>query len=117
MSAVRPSGTAGAGLPDAVEEAWRRGARFDGWTEYFNFDRWMEVFADLKIEAASYTAARGLDDKLPWDHIDCGVTKDFLLREREKALVAATTGDCRGGCNGCGWQGRTKAKGCPHVEN
>lgn len=104
-------------LADAVEEAWRRGARFDGWTEYFNFDRWMEVFADLKIEAASYTAARGLDDKLPWDHIDCGVTKEFLMSERAKALAAATTADCRNGCNGCGWQGRTKAKGCPHVEN
>ena len=104
-------------LAAAVEEAWRRGARFDGWTEYFNFDLWTAVFADLGIDAAGYTAARGVDDKLPWDHIDCGVTKDFLLREREKALAAVTTGDCRGGCNGCGWQGRTKAKGCPHVEN
>ncbi|MCD8392341.1 MAG: B12-binding domain-containing radical SAM protein, partial [Cloacibacillus porcorum] len=104
-------------LAAAVEEAWRRGARFDGWTEYFNFDLWTAVFADLGIDAAGYTAARGVDDKLPWDHIDCGVTKDFLLREREKALAEVTTGDCRGGCNGCGWQGRTKAKGCPHAEN
>ena len=104
-------------LAAAVEEAWRRGARFDGWTEYFKFDLWMEVFADLGIDAAAYTAAHGVDDRLPWDHIDCGVTKEFLLRERAKALAAETTADCRGGCNGCGWQGRTKAKGCPHGEN
>ena len=74
----------------------------------------MEVFTDFGIEAAAYTSSRGVDDGLPWDHIDCGVTKGFLLRERAKALAAETTADCRGGCNGCGWQARTKAKGCPH---
>lgn len=95
-------------LAEAVEEAWKRGARFDGWTEYFNFSRWMEVFNDLGIDAASYTGARATDEKLPWDHIDCGVTKEYLLRERKKALAAETTQDCRSGCNGCGWQGRAE---------
>lgn len=105
-------------LADAIIEAWKRGARFDGWSEYFNFERWMEVFSDLGIDAAAYTGARALDETLPWDHIDCGVTKDYLLHERAKAYEAATTKDCRGGCNGCGWQGRTtKTKWCPHGKN
>ncbi len=102
-------------LADAVEEAWRRGARFDGWSEYFNLNRWNEVFSDLGIDAEKYTQARGIEDALPWDHIDCGVTKEFLLREREKALGAEITNDCRLGCNACGWQGRTKAEECPHA--
>ena len=102
-------------LADAVEEAWRRGARFDGWSEYFNIDRWNEVFRDLGIDAEKYTQERGVGDPLPWDHIDCGVTKEYLMREREKALKAQTTDDCRQGCNGCGWQGRTIAEGCPHA--
>lgn len=102
-------------LADAVEEAWRRGARFDGWTDYFNFDRWMGVFNDLGIDASSYTRERALDAKLPWDHIDCGVSKEFLLRERERALSASTTDDCRLGCNGCGWQGRAEV--CKNGQN
>jgi radical SAM family uncharacterized protein len=103
-------------LADVIEEAWRRGERFDGWTECFNFDRWMEVFRDLGIDPAYYACrARDVNEKLPWDHIDCGVSKDYLKREREKALSAEKTHDCREGCNGCGWQGRTVVKGCSHA--
>ncbi|MDO5115923.1 MAG: radical SAM protein [Synergistaceae bacterium] len=99
-------------LADAVEEAWKRGARFDGWTEYFDFERWTGVFEDLQIDAESYTKERPLDGALPWDHIDCGVTKEFLLREHDRAMAGITTKDCRQGCNGCGWQGKSEAKGC-----
>ena len=105
-------------LADAIEEAWRCGERFDGWTECFNFDRWMEVFRDLEIDTDSYACrARSLDEKLPWDHIDSGVTKSYLLRERAKALSADCTKDCREGCNGCGWQGKTSVRGCNYAEN
>ncbi len=100
-------------LADAVEEVWRRGERFDGWSEHFNFDRWMEVFADLGIDPDRYACReRGTDEVLPWDHIDSGVSRSFLLRERKKSLGGELTRDCREGCNACGWQGRTSVKGC-----
>jgi len=103
-------------LADAVEEAWKRGERFDGWSEFFNFERWMQVFDDLGIDPDSYACReRSLDEILPWDHIDSGVSKQFLLREREKALIGDVTRDCREGCNACGWQGRTAVKGCSNV--
>ena len=103
-------------LGDAVEEAWKRGERFDGWSEHFNFDRWMQVFSDLGIETDSYACReRDRDEILPWDHIDSGVSKSFLLEERERSLTGDLTPDCREGCNGCGWQGRTSVKGCSNV--
>jgi radical SAM family uncharacterized protein len=102
-----------ASLADAIEEAWRRGARFDGWTGCFNFERWMEVFRDLEIDPDRYACRkRDINERLPWDHIDSGVTKAFLLSELTKAMKAELTPDCRDGCNGCGWQGNTKARGC-----
>lgn len=101
-----------AALAAAIEEVWRRGQRFDGWTEYFNFDRWMEVFHDLEIDADRYVAARDLNEKLPWDHINCGVSKEYLLRERENAYNGIVTRDCRKGCNGCGWQGKADTVNC-----
>ena len=104
-------------LADAIEEAWRRGARFDGWSEFFDFERWEKVFQDLEIDAAAYTGARSLDAKLPWDHIDCGVSKEYLMRERAKALAAETTRDCRLGCNGCGWQGRANVGRCAREQD
>ncbi len=100
-------------LADAVEEAWNRGERFDGWSEFFNFERWMKVFNDLGIDPDGYACReRGLDELLPWDHIDSGVSKRFLLSERERALTGDVTRDCREGCNACGWQGKTAVKGC-----
>ncbi len=105
-------------LADVIEEAWRRGERFDGWSECFNFDRWMEVFRDLEIDPDYYVSRqRNLDEPLPWDHIDCGVTKSYLAFEREKALSGILTGDCRDGCNSCGWQGKTSVRGCGYVQN
>lgn len=94
-------------LAEVIEEAWRRGARFDGWTETFNFDRWMSVFRDLGIDPDSYVRSRETSEALPWDHIDPGVSKEFLLRERGMALSAEATVDCRSGvCNACGLQDR-----------
>ena len=99
-------------LAPVIEEVWRRGQRFDGWTEYFNFDRWMEVFADLGIDSDKFVAARSLDEKLPWENIDCGVSKQYLLRERDNAMNGIVTKDCRKGCNGCGWQGKVGTGNC-----
>ena len=87
----------------ALEEACRRGFKFDAWSEYFSYDAWMSVFADTGIDPAFYANRTwGLDEVLPWDVIDCGVSKAFLLRERAKAYEANTTPHCRQKCSGCG---------------
>jgi len=101
-----------ASLGPVILEAWRRGARFDGWTECFDVGRWEDVFRDMGVDAEGMTSrARNLDESLPWDIIDVGVTKEFLARERERAFAELPTGDCFGGqCNGCGW--RNDFAGC-----
>ncbi len=90
-------------LAPAIALAVEEGAMFDAWDEYFNYDRWMDVFARAGVDPNFYTT-RGfaLDEVLPWDIIDCGVTKQFLLREREKAYAGKTTPSCAEHCSGCG---------------
>lgn len=85
--------------------AYQKGCMLDGWTELFKYDMWRETFAELGIDPAFYAyRRREKDEIMPWDVIDCGVTKEFLWREKEKAEKAQTTKDCRKGCNGCGLQ-------------
>lgn len=85
--------------------AYQKGCMLDGWTELFKYDMWRESFAELGIDPAFYAyRRREKDEIMPWDVIDCGVTKEFLWREKEKAEKAQTTKDCRKGCNGCGLQ-------------
>lgn len=84
-------------------EASKRGIRLDGWEEFFDYDKWMQVFSDLGIDPAFYANREfGEEEILPWDNIDIGVTKAFLLRERHKAYEAKTTPNCRLQCSGCG---------------
>jgi radical SAM family uncharacterized protein/radical SAM-linked protein len=88
---------------DALEAAWRLGARFDGWSECFDFDLWMRAFEQTGIDPAIYLRPRDLEENLPWDHIRTPVVKKFLLAEREKAYAAALTPDCRDhACYRCG---------------
>ena len=84
--------------------AWRLGCRLDGWAECFRFDLWEEAFARSGIDPAAYACRRyAYEDLLPWDHIDPGVKKDFLVREHRRALKGEPTPDCREGfCTGCG---------------
>jgi len=90
-------------LAPAIALAVEEGAMFDAWDEYFDFDRWMSVFARTGVDPNFYTTRGfGLDEVLPWDIIDCGVTKQYLLREREKAYAEKTTPSCAENCNGCG---------------
>ncbi len=91
-------------LGRAIERAWRAGQQFDAWTEHFSFDRWRRAFEDEGLDMDFYaTRRRALDEVLPWDHLDFGLRKEFLLEEREKAFRAETTPDCRtGGCLHCG---------------
>ena len=90
-------------LSDALELACREGFCFDAWDECFDYDKWISVMERTGADPAFYAnRAFGLDEVLPWDIIDCGVTKEFLLRERNKAYEAATTPSCREKCSGCG---------------
>ena len=90
-------------LGEALERAWRLGCRFDGWSDQFRFDLWLRAFEETGVDPAFYaTCPRPEDEVFPWDHLDCGVTKDYLLREWQKAQRGACTPDCRKGCIGCG---------------
>lgn len=87
----------------ALELACREGFRFDAWDEFFSYDRWMDVFARSGIDPSFYAnRRRQTSEVLPWDVIDCGVTKEFLIREYEKAHAGVTTPNCREHCSGCG---------------
>ena len=88
-----------------LKRAWEKGCILDGWNETFRFNTWMDAFRECGIDPAFYAnRERTKEEVLPWDHIDCGVTKAFLWREKEKSERAETTKDCRKGCNGCGLQ-------------
>ncbi len=90
-------------LGAVIEEAVRNGVRLDGWDEHFKYQTWMDAFAKCGIDPDFYTV-RGMaeDEVLPWDTIDVGVDKRFLLKERKRAYEAKVTPNCRNGCAGCG---------------
>ena len=90
-------------LAQAIALAVEEGAIFDAWDEYFNYERWIDVFERCGVDPDFYTTRGfGLDEVLPWDIIDCGVTKQYLLSERKKAYEGITTPSCAEHCNGCG---------------
>ena len=90
-------------LSRALLEASARGIRLDGWDEFFSFEGWTEAFAAAGLDPDFYAARRReYSELLPWDHIDCGVSKAFLIKESEKARAGITTPDCRTKCSGCG---------------
>ena len=92
-------------LGKVLLRAFEKGCMLDGWSEHFKYDAWREAFEETGVDPAFYAfRRREKNEILPWDHIDCGVTKEFLWREKEKAEQAVTTKDCREGCNGCGLQ-------------
>ena len=92
-------------LGKVLLRAFEKGCMLDGWSEHFKYDAWREAFVETGVDPAFYAfRRREKNEILPWDHIDCGVTKEFLWREKEKAEKALTTKDCREGCNGCGLQ-------------
>jgi len=90
-------------LAAALEKAWQLGCKFDGWTEHFKFETWLEAFRQVGIEPRSYAnRAFTYEETLPWEHISCGVSKDYLISEHRQAMAEAATGDCRfHGCQGC----------------
>ena len=86
-----------------IEEAALNGAHLDGWDEYFDNDIWMDAFEKCGVDPDFYTVrGYGEEELLPWEMFDVGVSKKFLLRERQRAYEGVVTPDCRHGCNGCG---------------
>ncbi len=105
-------------LSKALELACAEGFKFDAWDEFFHYEKWLDVIRRAGLDPAFYSNRPfGLDEVLPWDIIDCGVTKEFFLRERERAYAGKTTPNCREQCSGCGANslGGDRAV-CPHVK-
>ncbi len=96
-----------------IRHAVESGARRDGWDEFFRYDLWLDAFRACGIDPEFYTTrGYGEDEILPWDTIDVGVRKRFLLQERHKAYAGQVTPDCRQGCAGCGANGLLKEAQC-----
>lgn len=90
-------------LAKVLLEAYKLGCKLDGWTEFFDFQKWLQAFNKCGIDPNIYNQAREINHILPWDHIDSGITKEFLISERDKAYKAVMTEDCRNGrCSKCG---------------
>jgi radical SAM-linked protein len=91
-------------LAPLLVKAYEMGCRFDGWSDRFEYTRWQKAMEGCGIDLDFYTTRRrDLSEALPWDHIDCGVSKTFLKKEWEKALAVIQTPDCRHDeCNECG---------------
>jgi radical SAM family uncharacterized protein len=90
-------------LGAVLEAAWRRGCKLDSWSECFDYDRWMEAFRRTGVDPAFYALRRrGEDEAFPWDHLDFGVDRAFLLRENRRAHQSVSSPNCRQQCLGCG---------------
>ena len=96
-------------LCKVLEKAAQCGMHFDGWNDCFDFEKWMSIFEQCGVDPAFYAnRKRSFDEVLPWDHIDYGVKKSFLIEECKKAYSAQTTKNCRLDCANCGaaqWKG------------
>jgi radical SAM family uncharacterized protein/radical SAM-linked protein len=90
-------------LAQVLVEAYRLGCRLDAWSEHMRVEPWQEAFRRAGVDPDFYLRERDVDEVLPWDHIDCGVSRDFLLHERARAAAGEETPDCRSsGCQDCG---------------
>ena len=90
-------------VAQALVKAWEKGCKFDGWADKFNYEKWLEAFDEIGIDPDFYASReRSYEEILPWDFIDIGVSKKYLINENEKAKKGELTKDCRQGCTGCG---------------
>ncbi|MFR7995394.1 MAG: TIGR03960 family B12-binding radical SAM protein [Clostridium sp.] len=88
---------------DVLIKAFEKGAKFDGWSEYFNMEIWNEAMEECNLDSEFYVyREREYDEILPWDFIDIGVNRKYIERENEKAKKAELTKNCLEGCTGCG---------------
>lgn len=88
---------------EVLIRAWEKGCKFDSWGENFKFDKWMEAFNECGLEPSFYAnRKREYDEIFPWEHIDIGVAKQYLIKENKKAYQGELTENCRVNCSGCG---------------
>ncbi len=97
-------------LSKAVETAYRKGCYLDGWTEFFDENKWWDALNECGVDVKKYTGERKKDEVLPWDFIDFGTTREYLLKEYEKGLRGETTEPCKHKCNACGAQRMGKCR-------
>ena len=96
-----------------IEEVWRQGGRLDAWSDYFSYERWRKAFEKCGLDPAFYANRRyPTDSVLPWEHIDVGVRREHLLRERERCYHSKLSPDCRKGCSACGAAALLKGGRC-----
>ena len=89
-------------LNEVILKVYQKGCFYDAWGEYYKNDVWLETFAECGLDVEFYTREKSVDEILPWDFIDCGVTKEFLKREWEKAQREEISENCKLKCQGCG---------------
>lgn len=90
-------------LSKVIEYAWKHGCKFDSWDDSFKYDVWLEAFEKMGVDPLFYSSRRReYDEILPWDHLDYGISKKFLISESKKAYENKTTPHCRVKCAGCG---------------
>lgn len=90
-------------VAELIYRAYKKGCTYDSWSEYFKPEKWQEAADEMGLSLDFYAKrARSYEEVLPWDHIDIGVTKKFLIRENERAKEVVTTPNCREKCTGCG---------------
>lgn len=90
-------------LNEVILKAYQKGCIYDAWSEYYKNEVWMQTFEECGIDINFYTTRERKDDEVfPWDFLDCGVNKAFLLREWHNAQKEAVTPNCKMQCNGCG---------------
>jgi len=90
-------------VAEVIQRAYEKGCLFDSWSECFHNERWMESFAECGVDIGFYTARERAEDEIfPWDFLDCGVKREFLLREWKKAQAQTVSPNCRQQCQGCG---------------
>lgn len=92
-------------LAPVLQRAWELGCKFDSWNEHFSPEKWQQAFEETSVDGDFYALrARSYDEKLPWDFIDIGVSKDYLMREAERAKTEQASRNCKNGCENCGIQ-------------
>ncbi len=89
-------------LNEVILKVYQKGCFYDAWGEYYQNDVWLETFAECGLDVEFYTREKDVEEILPWDFIDCGVTKEFLKREWQKAQNEEISENCKLKCQGCG---------------
>ncbi len=90
-------------LAQVIYRAWEKGAKFDAWNDHRNIDAWFQAFMDCELNPGFYThRPRSIDEAFPWDHINIGVRKQFLIQDYQMSIKQQTRADCRQSCYACG---------------